>query len=246
MRGLLIAVLGLSSGCYFTQSASVPMEVVRYSAPSTPPEGMIIFLPGFGDGPEHFREHHFVEHAQTANPRFKAVAANAHFAYYRDFSVVERIHDDLVRPALQANQKLKIWLVGISMGGLGAAVYAMEHPELVEGVVLLAPYLGDREVTSEIQAAGGIREWAPPPDWQKLEPGETRTTYRLWVWFKGLLITGDRSPKLFVGYGDRDRRSVEMVAAVLPPRQKKVLPGGHKWRVWKPLFAELIQQAIRP
>ena len=51
-----------------------------------------------------------------------------------------------------------IWLLGISMGGLGTLLYASEYPEQVDGVVLLAPFLGDRSAIETIVATGPLEE----------------------------------------------------------------------------------------
>ena len=59
--------------------------------------------------------------------------------------------------------KDNIWLVGFSMGGLGSLLYLREHPEYIEGVCLIAPFLGDEEIIEEIQAAGGVRSCASAP-----------------------------------------------------------------------------------
>ena len=71
------------------------------------------------------------------DPRLDVIAADAHFGYYRARSVVDRLHEDLIAPV--ADRYERVWLVGISMGGFGSALYAMEHPDVVDGVIMLAP-----------------------------------------------------------------------------------------------------------
>lgn len=245
MRATLALVLLLPSiGCYFTKSASVPMPAVHHGATSTAADGLIVFLPGFGDGPDDYEENGFVKMVQAVSPRFDIIAADAHFGYYRAFSVVDRLHEDVIAPAAKKGYH-RIWLVGISMGGLGAASYAMEHEDLIEGAILLAPYMGDSDVVEEVSEAGGLSKWSPP-ELDAIEDEETRHYYELWRWYKEYVEHPESQPKLFIGYGDEDRlrHPNELVASVLPKERSEVMEGGHKWRVWKPLFHKLIRRAL--
>ena len=56
-------------------------------------------------------------------------------------------------PAL-ARGVTTIWLAGISLGGFGALRYAEAHREIVEGLLLLSPFLGSRGLIAEVAAAG--------------------------------------------------------------------------------------------
>ena len=53
--------------------------------------------------------------------------------------MVDRLKEDVINPAKEKGYT-KIWLVGISLGGLGSLLYAMEHPSDIEGMLVLAPY----------------------------------------------------------------------------------------------------------
>jgi pimeloyl-ACP methyl ester carboxylesterase len=55
------------------------------------------------------------------------------------------------------------------MGGFGAVVYAAEHEELVDGLILLAPSLGPEDVIQEVADAGGLAAWSPPDGWRGIE-----------------------------------------------------------------------------
>lgn len=56
-----------------------------------------------------------------------------------------------------------VWVLGVSMGGLGALHYTQQHPDRVDGVIALAPYLGRRRLVAEIRDAGGLARWTPDP-----------------------------------------------------------------------------------
>ena len=115
------------------------MPVVFHAAAAGAADGLIVLLPGFSDGPASFDNQGMIDIVRRIAPAFDAVATDAHFAYYRNQSIVERLHADVIEPI--TGQYRTVWLVGISMGGLGAASYAMEHPDVVAGVILLAPYM---------------------------------------------------------------------------------------------------------
>ena len=242
-RSLAIAIACLVlHGCYLLQSASAPIPVQRFEA-ATPAAGLIVLLPGFGDGPQQYVDYGFVETVRQANPAFDVIAANAHFGYYRNYSVVDRLHQDIIAPLHPRYDE--IWLVGISMGGFGAAAYSMTYPDLVDGMILLAPFMGSAEVVEDVMAAGSLGQWVPP-QLAAIEDDKERRFYELWRFFQGYVETPERKPRLYLGFGDRDHLGGpnSLVADVLSAEHSLILPGGHKWAVWQPLFAELTKRAI--
>lgn len=238
-----IAPLLLLSSCAFFRSATVPMPVVRHDAPASNATGLVVMLPGMGDGPSYYQANGFVGMVRRANPRFDVVCPDAHLAYYTSKSIVDRLHEDVLAGA--RDRYAHIWLVGISMGGMGCVAYASEHPENVDGVILLAPYMGSTEVIEEVRAAGGPRSWTKPPT--TAETTDSRRRYNeMWGWYHDVITQPGLTPKLFLGYGEQDRfrECNAMVATALPDEQTKTMPGGHKWTVWQPLFETLVQRAL--
>lgn len=241
-RFFAVAAAGLLlGGCYLLQPASEPIPAQRFESPSA--SGLVLLLPGFGDGPQNYIDNGFVDAVRAANPAFDVIAVNAHFGYYRNYSLVERLHQDILSPASARYEE--IWLVGISMGGFGAAAYGMTHPELVDGLILLAPYMGSPEVVGDVMASGDLGRWVPP-DLSTIDDEKERRFYELWQFYQQYVAAPGRSPRLYLGYGDRDhlREPNAFVAGVLAPERSLVLPGGHKWVVWQPLFSELVKRAI--
>lgn len=232
----------LLPGCYVMQSAETPMPAVFHAATNVDAEGLIVLLPGFGDGPESFERRGVVDIVRRIAPSFDVIAADAHFAYYRNESVVDRLHADIIEPV--ADRYRAIWLMGISMGGAGAASYAMDHSDVVAGVILLAPYMGN-SAPAEVAAAGGLSPWTPP-DPASIENAQERHFYRLWRWYRGYAAPLPPEPKLLLGFGTDDRLSGAnwLLAAVLPRDQIMTTPGGHKWTVWVPIFESLLQRAV--
>ena len=88
------------------------------------------------------------------------MTVDATIGYYFDGSVADRLHREIIGPA-RAFRYHEIWLVGVSMGGLGAFFHERMHPGEITGLILLAPFVGeDRKLFTEIDAAGGPAAWA--------------------------------------------------------------------------------------
>ena len=51
--------------------------------------------------------------------------------------------------------------MGVYLGGLNSLLFYKEHVKDICGVVLLAPYLGDKVITRTIVNAGGLNNWQP-------------------------------------------------------------------------------------
>lgn len=254
LTAALIAAALVAPGCVFFRSAEAPMPVVEHraaaavAAPAAPAASsatarpLAVLLPGFGDGPEDFDEHGFVTELRARG--FDVAATDAHFGYYRGFTVVDRLRQDVIAPA-RARGVTEIWLVGISMGGFGAVSYATLYPDEVTGAVLLAPYLGDGDIPDEVRAAGGLAAWQPG-DLDAVDDAEERHTRKVWAFLKSYGAGQGDKPQLILGWGKDDRigRAAALVAAVLPAEQVLVRPGGHKWVTWRPLFSDLAERFL--
>lgn len=241
----LVTTVGL--GCFGMRPAPTPMPS-RFSPAALPPtqehaRGLVVFLPGMGDRPERYEEKGFVERVRRANPHFDVIAADAHFGYFRNFRVLDRLHLDVIAPI--ADRYERIWIVGISMGGLVATTYAMEYPDRVEGALVLAPFLGSRAVVQEVMDAGGLEHWQAPEQVDDYGP-RTRLYYRLWTWLGSRLDPNYRGPRLLIGVGDRDRLRDpgRLFGAHIAEHDYIERPGGHDWDAWTALFDVLIERAI--
>jgi len=225
----------LLAGCYGLRPTPQPIPSVQLAAGSAGDRCLVLLLPGRGDGPGDYQQAGFASIAAASGEvTADLVAVDAHMGYYRDRSVVERLRQDFVAPARAEGRR--VWLVGISLGGLGAVLYAAEHPEDVEGVVLLSPFLGKGAALDEVEAAGELAAW---------EPGDAAARglwFRLWKHLQELTAqqpdNGAAAPSLYLGYGDGDRlgRSHRLLARELPPGHVLHVEGGHDWRTWKELW----------
>ncbi|MFZ5440248.1 MAG: alpha/beta hydrolase-fold protein [Myxococcota bacterium] len=230
MRTLLVLVMVLPS-CARWSAAPTPMTAVRDEL-GHPAKCLVVFLPGAGDVAADFERHGFFEEVRQRNLSVDLVAADATFGYYSRGITVERVHEDVVTPQL-ARGYAQVWVMGMSMGGLGTLLYAKEHAHEVHGVLALAPFLGDAKLLDELRAAGGLKAWRAEPggDYQR----------ELWRWLQAT-TSGAPGPELYLGWGTEDRlgRSAEVLAAALPPEHVFTVPGGHKWTTWRVLLARFL------
>jgi pimeloyl-ACP methyl ester carboxylesterase len=201
----------------------------------------VVFLPGRGDLPEDFYRQGFDRELREAGSACEVVAVDAHLGYYFERSIEDRLRQDVIAPA-RARGVDEIWLVGISLGGLGSVLYTKEHPREIDGIVILAPYLGEEEVIDEIAAAGGLRVW------EAREPMERFDFRRVWQWLDSTARPGSGRPPIYLAYGEGDRfaRANGLLADVLPPDRVITLPGRHTWRTWSRLWSAVLDAGVVP
>jgi pimeloyl-ACP methyl ester carboxylesterase len=234
LAGLLLAALAL--GCSGLRRPLVPLRAIEVGARSGG-DCLAVLLPGRRDGPESFRDAGFAEAVEKRGLRLDLEAVDAHLGYYRNRSVVERLHLDVVAPA-RARGYRTIWVVGTSLGGVGGLLYLRDHPEEISGVLALAPFLGADEVIREIETAGGPARWTPPRTLPTDDVGR-----ELWSW----LAPWARSrqlPPLHLGWGSEDRlaRPNAMLAKLLPRERVEIVRGGHDWKTWARLWEQFLDR----
>ncbi|HEV2855481.1 MAG TPA: alpha/beta hydrolase [Thermoanaerobaculia bacterium] len=228
-----LLLLLLAIGCARWRPTPVPIRTVSYPGAGQP-RTLVVLLPGRRDSPEDFGRFDFPELAARAGAHVDMVAVDAYLGYYFKRMIVERLQEDVIAPARKRYDR--IWLVGVSIGGTGSILYSAEHPENVDGILLLAPYLGDETVIGEVAAAGGLRGWKPP---EALAPDDFQR--RMWAWLKKAGSQG-RIP-LYLGYGRSDSfaRANGLLGEALPPERVFTAPGGHDWKAWRALWEAFLK-----
>ena len=154
-----VLLVGLA-GCAWMYSAPAPLRTE--AAPASPTgraSTLLVLMPGRGDKASAFAEHGFITDLRASGLAFDVVAVDAHIGYYMKETIVERMSTDVLQPA-RAQYK-QIWIVGASMGGLGALIVASRLPGAVDRIFLLSPYLGPNSLMRDIEAAGGPARWMP-------------------------------------------------------------------------------------
>ncbi len=219
------------------------MELLHFddSGPYAAPT-LLLMLPGAYSAPAEFVAEGFVDSLRQRRVHADVVIVGARIEHYVEGRVLDHLHDEVIGPARERGVQ-SVWMLGISLGGLFALAYAARYPSQVAGVLMLAPYLGQRTLLTEIAQAGGAQAWAarrqPQPD-DLLE-------HEVWAW----IARGQALPQLHLGYG-RDDRFVDahrLLAAQLPAERCFETAGGHDWSAWRSLWQQWLARdliAARP
>jgi pimeloyl-ACP methyl ester carboxylesterase len=211
---------------------------LHYPAPGGEADILLIMLPGAGIGAGDFAEQGMVAAVQNLAPSVEVIVAHPDMGLYLEDGVTEVLHHAVVEPAL-ARGRTRIWLLGISLGGMGALLYASAHRRHIEGIILLAPFLGTRGTIAELTRAGGLTNWSATTS------AATEPEQRLLTWLQAQLAKPDATPALYLGYAAQDRFAPahKLLAALLPPAHIAIAPGGHDWPSWSALWHQLLGKA---
>jgi alpha-beta hydrolase superfamily lysophospholipase len=205
----------------------------------------MVWLPGAYHGARDFVAWGFPEAARTRGTALDLLFVDLELAHVGDRSALQKLRNDVMLPAHAAG--VSLWLGGISLGGLIALSYAASYPDELDGLCLLAPYLGlcllapylgNRMLTGEIARAPGLAAWQPG------ELAETDEERRIWRYIKS---RGAASQPLYLGYGNADRFSAahELLAATLPAAAVDVVAGGHEWLTWVRLWENFLDSRFK-
>lgn len=197
---------------------------------------LVLLPPAFGTARD-FVEQGFIASIRSRGLPVDVIAVEAVADHYLDQTVVARLHADVIAPALARGYR-RLWLGGISIGGFGSLLYLQAHGAQIEGLLLLAPYLGSRPVVNEVLRAGGFARWQPQA------AASDDHEQRLLAWLKGATTTPAKSPPIFVGYGTEDRfaPSIEVLTDALPVDRVVRQPGAHDWATWSGLWHALLDR----
>jgi len=192
---------------------------------------VLVLLSGTYSEPEDFVREGFASAVHDHGIDAELVIAEMRASWFADGSVVERIRGAVIIPAHERGRS-RIWLAGISLGGLAALAYAARHLDDIEGILLISPYPATRAVLREMQDAGGMKRWKPAI------PPEGDLEREAWSW---LVESGDRIPvHCYFGSDDRFAAGQRQMAQVLSPARVCELPGGHDWNAWRALWTEFL------
>jgi pimeloyl-ACP methyl ester carboxylesterase len=191
----------------------------------------MVWLPGAYHGAQDFLTAGFAEAVRRRRIALDLDFVDLELAHVGDRGALKRLRSGIVLPARAAG--VSIWLGGISLGGLFALDYAASYPNELDGLCLLAPYLGNRMLTAEIADAPGLSQWQPG------ELAETDEERRIWRYIKSR--RADSRP-LYLGFGREDRFAAAhaLLAATLPAASVDVIAGGHEWSTWSRLWENFL------
>ena len=242
----VVLAAALLCACARWFPAPEPMRSVAWPAaapgPAAQPHArcLVVFLPGLGDDAEDFERNGFVADMKHRGLSVDMVAAQATLGYYTHGTFPERLAKDVVEPA-RARGYPQVWLIGMSLGGMGTLYYARSRAAGVTGLLALAPYLGERDVIDEIDEQGGLAGWVAPARADALTPGNYQR--EIWRWLQAMARGQERGPDLYLGFGasDKLKREDALLADALPDDHVYLLPGAHDWKTWRQLFDQFLQ-----
>jgi pimeloyl-ACP methyl ester carboxylesterase len=215
--------------------ADIYVSAALAAAAVTAPTKMA-WLPGAYQTAEDMVAAGFAEAVRVRRMPLDLIFVDPALEHVGDRSLLRRLRSEIILPARAAG--VSIWLGGISLGGLFALDYAACYPDELDGLCLLAPYLGNRMLTGEIARAPGVAAWQPG------ELAQTDEEHRIWRYIKN---RDAGSGPLYLGFGREDRfcAAHELLAATLDAASVDVIAGGHDWPTWFKLWENFLDSRFR-
>jgi len=231
----LLFLFPLNCSLFFP--TKTPIDSVQYITGKEQSKSLLIMLPGRFEKMDSFIDHGFIKNLKDSRIGFDVITVDAHLGYYYQENLATRLYEDIILSAKQQGYE-NIWIFGISLGGLGALWYGKDKCDTINGIIVIAPFVGDKNVIDEIKSAGGPSKWFPK---EPLAKGDYQRG--LWIWLKKYSIDAENLPKLIIGYGLEDEFAYgdDLLAQILPNNQVFTGPGNHDWDTWTRLFNKIIK-----
>ena len=193
---------------------------------------LIVLLPGAYMTPEDYAKAGFFSAVAERRLAVDILAVDLDLSRISEGSALPALQAEILVPARR--HYAKVWLAGISLGGLLALCHNADTPGSVDGLCLLAPYPGSRLTSNAIARAGGLDAWQATAE-QLTDP-----EFRMWRW----LQQPPAGLPVFVGYGSEDRFAggMRQIAERFPTADRHAVPGGHDWPVWQRLWEHFLDR----
>ncbi|MEO5596460.1 MAG: alpha/beta hydrolase [Lysobacteraceae bacterium] len=206
-----------------------------------PHQLLVIVLPGRGDSVSNLEHVGIAKAIQKAWPDADVMLTGTALSYYMQGAVWERLHDEIVEPARHQGYT-QIWMSGASLGGMGTLLYEQHYPGELRGLVLWAPYLGEKPLLKEIDSAGGLAPWQPGPVPALVDKNNFQR--ETWRWLQGWNGKSDPAQRVWLGFGEHDklRYAMPAITPLLAGDHVFVRPGRHAWTTWNMLATEMFQR----
>ncbi len=230
----------LMLGCAAGGNVREPIPKAFFAAPQAG-KRVVVVLPGRGDDLASLERKGIAAIIQTGWPDADVILTGLTMPFYREGRAAKRLHDEVIATA-QDNGDREIWLLGISLGGMGTLLYEHDYPGQIAGMLLLSPYLGEKPLLDEIRDAGGLRAWNPGPS-QPLGPDTFQR--ELWHTIKNVSQDSARTHAFWLAYGADEpfREAIELMSPMLPAQNVAMLPGRHNWSLWTNAAKTLLERA---
>lgn len=232
----------LAAGCYFSRSPTRPLPALfARTSGMDHARCLVVLVPGLLDDPQSFVDHGALEALVESGAPCDAIGVDLHYRYYFGGEAADVLYEDVLFPALARGYD-EIWIVGISLGALGATLSIREHGASIAGVILLSPFLGIDPVRREVVETG-LRDWRPGPLPRAID--DASFTRFVWATLRGYVDDPDELPPLYVGWAEGETQDgpSRALAAVLPSDHVATVEGRHDWASWIPLLRTLLARA---
>ncbi len=152
------------------------VELVRANAGHAAPL-RIVLIPGAYQGPEDFKNAGFPAAVRNRGLDIDLALVAPQLTHLMDRTVLAQLRRDIVMPA-RSSGTVDVWFAGVSWGGFLALLYAADYSSDLEGVCLLAPYLGNRMISAEILGFPTLPDWSAGVTGAQDELAEERRVWR--------------------------------------------------------------------
>ena len=232
--GLALALVALTGCSLFMGETPTPIPtLVSPLSPTGRAETLVVFLRGRGGSIADFEKEGMLPALREAGVKADTIVVDAHLGYYFKRTAIIRLQADVLAPARQRGYR-RIVLVGVSLGGLGSLLCERDTPGSVDAIVLLSPYLGEKNrFFDRIDQAGGPAAWAAGRD-----PLAGSIEEQIWT-FLGTKSSALPPMWLLSGRADSYARGHRLLATLLPATRVATMAGGHDWPVWRALWRDV-------
>ncbi len=200
----------------------------------------IVLIPGAYQEPDDFQNAGFLAAVRDRHLNIDIALVAPQLAHLMDRTLLTRLHNEVVLPA-RFSGRVAVWFAGVSWGGFLALLYAADHSTDLEGICLLAPYLGNRMINTEILGFQSLADWSAGMSGTQDELTEER---RVWRYIANHVP--HPPPVHYLGFGRQDRFAMaqRQLARQLPPEAVDEVDGGHDWSVWRHLWDRFLDQLV--
>jgi pimeloyl-ACP methyl ester carboxylesterase len=227
-----VAALPMSACRLLLPPPTRPLRKLQFEPQGNETRELVLLLPGRLSPPEEFVEFGIVDLVRKERPLARIVAPDLHLGYYMRGLADSCLHEEIIGPAKK--QGLRVTIIGVSMGGLGALTYSLRFPGEVDEMLLLSPFVGDKQLLAEIERAGGLEKWESPVGTPR---SKAEALQKMWIEMKRQWLSRSGPPfpiALAVGKSDKLLTSNQFFAlSILKPDQLIEIEGGHDWDCWR-------------
>ncbi|UCD33329.1 MAG: alpha/beta hydrolase [Desulfobacterales bacterium] len=224
---VLLLIAAILSGCFSSWDKNA-MFVDLYVGTN---RNLVVLLPTISGEGSHYETQGFIETVRERGFEAHLKVLDVKPSLYLNSKIIDLLKTKVITPA-KADGFEKIYLVGISLGGHGALQYATKHPEDVDGLFVLAPFLAGPVPADAIEKAGGLDKFVDCPSiaWDY--------ACNMWYLLKSYTSQPDYRRRIALGYGTEDKfaRQNRLLAEMLEPDLVFTVSGGHDWATWKKLW----------